>query len=217
VRTGRLRAELPPGADEARLPLPGLGNGTWITLEVEAVVPPGARGWWSAAGAYEPRPAAADASLEAARQALARPVVLVDPVFGRLTLDRRLGWFEGRCRRPGLDCKVTVERTAVEEDPASDQRDVDAAREAALMLERRLSDLLAAAVEELLPVWNDHWSDGSDPLDAVGMRSQLVLDGVELSATGLTLWLEAGELFGGHAVEVRLSPAGEFLEAGLAG
>lgn len=217
VRTGQLRVELPPGAEETKRPLPGLGNGTWIDVQVEAVEPPSPRGWWNAVGAREPRPFTPDEPLEAARQALARPVVLVDLVLGRLTLDRRFGWFEGRCRRPGLSCRVTVERTETEEDPASDQRDVDAAREAVLMLERRLPDLLAAAVGELLPVWNDRWSDGSAPIDAEAMRRRLVLDGVELSASLHTLWLEAGDLFGDHGVEVGVSPEGEFLWAGLAG
>lgn len=217
ARADRLRIELPPAA-EAQLRDGTVRRGAPVEVTVSELAPPKSGIWcWEARATTPVRPATPGAALVELRRRLGSPVVVTDLVLGRLTLDRELDEYRGRCRRRGLECPIVVSRSSGADDRAADRRDVATAREAVLRLEGRVPELLAAAAGELAPVWNRHWRDGDAELDAHALAARLSLSSIEIDPSRHTLMLDAGELFGEHQIELRLSPHGDVQEVGLAG
>lgn len=217
VRAEPLRVVLPPEQEDLQVRTGRFLKGAAVTIDVRTIEPPGEVPYWNAEGALPVRPASPGKALMALRHRLEQLVVFVDAVLGLLTLEREYHRFRGSCRCRGLSCDVLVTRTALEEDREADQRDIDTAREAVVRIVTRLPEVLDAAAAELHGVWNQSWRQERLPLSRKAFAEQLKIRTIEIERARHTLWLDAGDLFDGHEVELRLSPSGEIEEVGLAG
>jgi len=130
-----------------------------------------------------------------------KPVVVGTKQFGKLVLDPKSGWFDGKARWRWRKVEVHFEK--------GEDGSLDGALATAEVLwsdqagwKRRVD---AIAVEELLPVKNDSWlEEGEVPLTPKAFKSKMTLTSINLRPDGnFAFWYDDGDLFLGHWIEVR--------------
>jgi len=141
-----------------------------------------------------------DAELQAQAERLQQPVTHDDPQLGVFTLDRRVGWFCARTAWNGREIELNLE---------ADQPDqLAAALQVAHALwadgatwERRIR---AHAVEQLLPLKNEHWLDEDEaPLAPEAFAARMTLRSIGLTPDGgFDFWHDDGDLFRGHSIRI---------------
>lgn len=141
-----------------------------------------------------------DAELAAIRDELAKPVVVDDPQFGSLTLDRALDWYAGSIDWLGQEVRLTVTPEAVDEPQAA----VQVARALAKDAEAWQARVRDYAVQKLLGLKNESWlGDDEPPVDAETFLSRMTLTTISVSEGGSwSFWHEDGGLFAGHSILV---------------
>ena len=157
-----------------------------------------------------------DPELQAAAEELKRPVQVVHADLGTLTLDRRVMHFDARLPTAGASKGVRVSVRAEGDTPSA------SGIEAAVRVVRDLPAITAKArrwaAGDLHQVWDKNWrEEGTPAIDVAAFGERFDLREIDVSANRLTFWFDDGGLFLGHAIEVRCSLDGEFIECGLAG
>jgi hypothetical protein len=160
-----------------------------------------------------------DAEMQAAARDRARPRSVDDIVLGTLTLDRRVDWYAGTRKANAGSYRVAVST----DDPDDDVGVLEAIRRAGPIVEQIDRDsssgrLLDAIADKMLDLYNDTWREEGPRLSRSAFKKRFTLTSVVVSADRSTAWFDCDEsLFGGHEVQVRLSPQGEVTEVCLAG
>ena len=145
-------------------------------------------------------PDGSDPDLNQAAADLQKPVVLQDPQFGDLSLDRRVNWYTARTEWNGVvvDLHITPD----------DSGALDAALGVARALwnqqeewARRIGDY---AVQKLLPLKNESWLDEEEvAFSADQFKARMTLESVTAMPDGsFDFWHNDGDLFLGHSIQI---------------
>lgn len=142
-----------------------------------------------------------DVDLTKIGEALKQTVTYEDEEFGVLTLDRGLGWFEGRTHWNGDEVHIHLNL----KDDSSDEIDPVALAN----LKRMFSDqkdwqsrLKSFAANEMLDLKNDSWL-GEDESDVTSLEFQerMSIDSISAYSDGdFEVFFDDGELFWGHSI-----------------
>jgi hypothetical protein len=139
---------------------------------------------------------AAAADLHARAAALQQPVTQTDPLFGTLTFDRSLDWWdgsglwEGRPVQLHFDAELTAAletaRALWSEQPTWDHRVRD------------------YAVQKLLPLKNEEWlGEDEAELSPEAFVSRMALESITFYDEGeFSFMYDDGDLFWGHAIQI---------------
>ena len=142
----------------------------------------------------------ADAELHEYLVELQKPITHDDARFGTLVFDRSLNWFTAE-----VDwCDVDIDLCFALEDPAE--------LENALKVANTLWDdqqgwqqrAVDFAIEELLPIKNEHWLEGGEPdVTADEFKRRMAIVSISAYPDGeFEFWFNDGDLFWGHAIQV---------------
>jgi hypothetical protein len=136
-------------------------------------------------------------------------------VFGELTWNSELGWFEGRTTCGDMVCDVHV---SVDDEEAPH----GSTGEAVPALERargRVSEFKAKAAEQLLELYNDEWrNEGESTKSADEFIAHLQLDSLSGYPDGtVEVSFTVGELFAGHIVLMSVESDGSVSQVDIAG
>lgn len=162
------------------------------------------------------RSTTAGPELLATKERQATATCVKDRVLGELTLERHLGCHAGFRRTAKLEYEVLVE-TPDPDDEGKVGKLIDRARKLALQVEKRLPKISQAVADDLLDQCNGTWRPTEPPLSPAAFKRQLSPTSLHIAAGRVTLDLAAGDLFGDHIVEVRMSPRGKINEILIAG
>jgi hypothetical protein len=141
--------------------------------------------------------------------------VIVHPVFGELRWDRKCSWWFAELSVP------SAKRLGVIVNPGDEDRFVFLEPAAKLYrrvfkAERRI--LRDAIREKLLELYNDVWRQGEPKLTEKRLMDRLGLSLIDIdTVVPLTIWYEAGALFGGHSVAVEIDDELQFQDVDLRG
>jgi hypothetical protein len=163
-----------------------------------------------------------------------------DPFFGDLRWETESGsWYfvaragengvEGYIRpelptpQPAITRLVNRVKAVLGYQPEDRQRAVDIsplleqARTIVETIDEFEQRVMSAAADRLLDLYNNNWSGGAT-LDRAGFLSRLRFSSVTIEHDGsVRAWLDAGELFSWHGIEVRLNSDGSIEDACLVG
>lgn len=160
-------------------------------------------------------PESGDEELEASLSDALKPVFVDDADLGRLVLNRLSDCFEGN-----LTWRASSIGISFYGEDADGQR---TAREALRAICKDLTDLDARAREyaagELLTLFNEEWSDDDEPEhSADDFTARLTLTDISASEDGdFEFWYDDGDLFCGHAIQVRGNLTDGFTNADIVG
>lgn len=159
-----------------------------------------------------------DPAVQSARAALDAPVVVEDPLLGKLTLNRQFGWFEGERIMNGGTYTISVTQTAGVDNRKRDLRDIRRAGTVVSDFEKRLSAIQNAILGEMLPLYNDGWREDREELTADAFLARIRLVSAVTYPDGhATLYFDDGDLFYRHTIEVRLGKHARVREVCLSG
>jgi hypothetical protein len=172
---------------------------------------------WVARGRLPIERMRASAKLARARRALETKVVVRDAILGRVVRQRRADEFAVMVSLGARRCELTIACSGRGDDPDRDRRDV--ARAAALLtkVQHDLAKTLDAVTRRSLPLYNRTWRQDRAVLTRATFRDRLTPSSLSIHDDGsATLWVDSGDLFWDHAIQVRLAPGGAIREMGLA-
>ncbi|SFH61715.1 DUF2262 domain-containing protein [Planctomicrobium piriforme] len=143
----------------------------------------------------------ANPDLLAIAEELKKPVTVVAGRFGTLTLDRRIDHFDGEAIWNGEKTKVTFRS----KDGKPDQAAIENSEKLwsnEFHWEKRIKVI---AVEDLLELKNENWSDEDDPeFTAEEFVKRMTLQTICVQNDGrFEFWYDDGDLFSGHSIVVR--------------
>lgn len=133
-----------------------------------------------------------------------------DEVLGVLVFDERTRGY--RARREGHELVVYLDG----------ERDVSphlVAARSLLDVERKLPSIVKAAAAKMYPIWNGTWRQPGERQQERGFAAKLSVTSITMSCEApgrITVWLDDGNQFGGHSIEVRVED-GAVVSANLAG
>lgn len=132
----------------------------------------------------------------------ARPVIVRDPMLGRIKLDRSLGAFDGKVTLWGKRRKFSVE---VGRDHDQDAAIADAKKSFA-WIERSRERIEKAVVAKLFKEYDQgEWRDGRPRITKEKFLARIKVESVAAYGGGLAqLYLGAGTLFHGHGIDVKI-------------
>ena len=201
----RLRAEVRPCA-------------VWhvrATIAAEA----SAHGWLLARVVERVGVEPADAELTAIAEQLQQPVVVDDPQFGPLTLDRRSNQFRGEVEWNGRRVGLTIPATSDAQAIAADMLAVARALWTNSAAWQRRVQAFAAA--RLLPLKNGTWlGDDEAEVSTEEFVSRMRLKSISIDDADdgrFTFWHDDGDLFWGHAIQITGTLANGPTEADIPG
>ena len=152
---------------------------------------PNDAGWW---GKPNGTPGRIRANAKRAIKAPQATRHIDDEVLGRLRLNRQFDWYEGTRKFRHREYQVAV----MTPDP-DDAKKVTAAVKRATKhihnIERDLSELREAIVDELLEVYNTKWRGRGRPLSRAGFKKRLSLNFVVIQSRRTTAHFSASSLF----------------------
>ncbi len=140
----------------------------------------------------------ADRALEYALEQYRQPVTITHDLFGELTLNRSVDWFEGKGNWLNHPVDISFSLDG-DESPA-------AAIETAVSLWENMSywneQVNDYAVLQLLQLKNDNWlGEGQTPLSAGDFLQAISLESISFYPDGeFEFWYDDGDLFWGHSV-----------------
>jgi hypothetical protein len=141
-----------------------------------------------------------DAELKALAHELQKPVERKSAIFGRMILDRRVNWFEGKAIWHDSEVRI-----ALDMDDAESFESVEGIAAGVWQIHGRWQrELEEVAVRELLSVKNESWlEDGEGPISRDEFLARMKLESVTVRADGtVEFWHEDGDLFWGHMIKV---------------
>jgi hypothetical protein len=142
-----------------------------------------------------------DRDLAKIAASLQKPVVITHEILGELTLDRRFGSYSGRFKWLKNDVNISL-------DCASPDKPESTMEHALTLLSNQSewqSRVEDCALRELLDLKNASWrEDGEPELAGKDFLARISLETIWISHDGsFTFWFNDGDLFWGHAIEVR--------------
>lgn len=144
--------------------------------------------------------APSDAELEQEALELQKPITIDDSVFGTLTFNRDVSWWEGTATWQGrsirfhLDAENRAELTAA----------IQAARALWLAQPAWNERIRTYAVRELLPLKNSSWLEENEtPVTPAVFDRRMTLESITVTHKGgFSFFHDDGGLFWGHAIEI---------------
>jgi hypothetical protein len=155
-----------------------------------------------------------DVELKQFADQLQKPVTYEDPVFGVLTLNRRIGFYSAKVDWNGRRVSLNVSATK-----GNLVAGLKTAHELWKNQEEWDQRIKEFAVLKLLPVKNNSWTNEQyAPVSAEQFRERMRLQGITVySNDSFEFWHDDGDMFAGHLIEVSASLAGGPQRADLAG
>ena len=160
-----------------------------------------------------------DQELRRHAAALQKPVTRKDRVFGKLTYDRRLNWYEAKAKWNGKP--VRVQLSADEQRGGDDSLDVPLRTAHSLWREqakwsKRITEF---AIKKFLALKNDNWRDEDEPtVTAAEFARRMKLESISVNPDGsFTFWHDDGDLFWGHTIMVSANLKSGPTDADIAG
>jgi hypothetical protein len=146
---------------------------------------------------------------------LRQPVVIPTERFGDLVLNPTVNWLEGKADWNGKVIEITFAQDEGEE-LGELLKTAESLWSAQAAWKRRVDDF---AVRELLPLKNDAWlGDGEAELTPADFQARMQLVSISIGGDGrFEFWHDDGDLFGGHAIEIRGNLKDGLMDAGIAG
>jgi hypothetical protein len=143
-----------------------------------------------------------DVELGAEASRLQLPVTVDDAQLGRLKLDRRYDYFEGKIDWCGQPIRLTLK--AERGDAAPSGAAVATARALLADADGWRSRVNEFAVARLLALRNDNWRDTGEPaLDEPGFIARMRLESIAVDGDGgFDFWHDDGDLFWGHSIQI---------------
>ena len=132
---------------------------------------------------------------------LQEPVTLEDELFGKLTLNKRVNWYEAEAMWNGLHVKIQL--SVNEQDDAGESlKTAHALWQSQDEWDQRIHDF---AVQKLLPLKNDTWLDDDElEVTADQFKDRMTLEAVTVYSDGsFAFWHNDGDLFFGHAIMIK--------------
>lgn len=139
-----------------------------------------------------------------------------DELFGTLTWNADMEWWEGTWNSPDGD-SVVVYVVPEEEDDKCITQDSRAAFQRVLSQPPAFRQM---ATDDLLEHHNSHWhhDEKTPPLTSAQFQARMTLESIEIEADGdATAWYDDGDLFWGHSIRVPQAADGSFSEATFEG
>ena len=131
-----------------------------------------------------------------------KPEVIYDEVFGRLTWDAQLEWWEGSVEiSPGQEVEVSIqdEEGEAEESIARARRAYESVRDSGEYICR-------CAARELLAICNEEWNTG-DAFSEDEFIAKMSVDNVTLYPDGAAeVYYDDGGMFRGHKILISVDP-----------
>lgn len=157
---------------------------------------------WSAPVKLPVRRTKGSPELHAAIAERARPVIVRDPMLGRLKLDRRIGFFDGKMTLWGKRRAFSVE---IGRDHDLDAAIADAKKSFA-WIEKSREKIEKAVVAKLFKEYDKgEWRDGRPRITKETFLARIKVESVAAYGGGLAkLYLGAGTLFHGHGIDVKI-------------
>ena len=145
-------------------------------------------------------PTRSDKELNAELKRLKKPVRIKDPDFGTLALDRQASCVEGKMSWNGRRVRLCLETA----EPDEVEKALRVARTLWSGQKQWNTKVQAYAVKKLLPQLNKVWRDEDErPVSAQQFLKQIKLWNVAVWPEGeFEFWYDAGDLFGGHSMEI---------------
>lgn len=218
--TAPLRVEIPMSERKmnewmARLPI---GAVVRVSVQAPLAAPKKKNPIWCVRGRLPVERTPGSAALLAEALERQGPVVIRDEVLGKLTLERKYDWFEGRFTFEGRKCSLSIERASAKDDDERDRRTIASARAPLAKIVRARAAIRRAIVSKMLPLYNDNWRGDRPRLAAARFQARVRLASVVVSPNGrVTLYFEDGGLFYDHTIEVRLRKTGSIAVVCLSG
>jgi hypothetical protein len=158
---------------------------------------------------------AQDADLERVSAELQKPVIIDAGSLGQLEYERAYSWYSGRTMWCGKDVEIHLSCG----DPCESAAVVDVAKQLFADQpgwQQRVTDF---AIEQLLPLKNETWrEDDEAELTGEDFRSRMSLESIDIDESGVfTFWHDDGDLFWGHAIEIRGSLVNGLTHADIPG
>ncbi|MFZ5446359.1 MAG: DUF2262 domain-containing protein [Myxococcota bacterium] len=160
--------------------------------------------WFVAEQVTSLRKTRRELKLAEARARIDAPIRLRDEKLGHFTYDRGLDAFVTTRKVGGRRYELTIDHVSSRAPEEAGAKELAAAREPVLDLERRLSALVTAVTKEKLPLYNESWRGRRPVLDAKRFAARLRLSSVNVGARRITVFFADGGLFLDHVIEVRL-------------
>lgn len=141
-----------------------------------------------------------DTELEAIAVELQKPVVISTEKYGKLTLDRRINWFQGKTKWNGKRVEILFEADA--------DLHIDSQLATADKLFSKSDKWGQAvndfAIQELLDLANDWRDEDTKPITANQFLKRMRLKSISIQEDGrFEFWHDDGDLFAGHSIQVR--------------
>lgn len=156
-----------------------------------------------------------DVELNHHAEQLQKPVTCEDPVFGTLTLDRRIDQFTGDGIWGGQPVSLAISAR----EPDEVQQALAAAHSLWASQDRWNRRIRDFGTKELLAVKNANWLDEEDTeLTPDQFKSRMTLEAITVYPDGsFEFWHNDGDLFGGHSIQIGGSLTDGPTDAGIHG
>ena len=160
-----------------------------------------------------------DAEMNAFAAELQKPVTFEDAEFGTFTLDRGLNRFSAEVLWDGSPISLHLHLFP----PGPTQTALqDALRIARALWQDQRSwneRIRKYAVEQLLDAKTDNWLEADEAaLTAEQFNDRMTLDSITVDAGGtFECWFDDGDLFWGHAIDIRGTLTSGFIDGGISG
>jgi len=173
--------------------------------------------WWLVHGVAPVRTVRGNAAMREARAQLDAPVVIRDPLLGRMTLKRDLDWFIGTRRLNGRRYELSVSQSGKDDDRARDRSDLTRAGVVVQRFEGAMMEIRRAIARRMLSLYNDNWREEGPALTAERFLRMVKLSSAVVNGDGsASLYFSSGDLFSDHGIEVRIARSGRVTDVGLA-
>jgi hypothetical protein len=141
-----------------------------------------------------------DEELRQVAQQLREPVIVATSLFGPVTLDPQIGWFEGKAPWNGQMVKLYLQPD--DDDISGAIRTSESLWNEQATWTQRVDNF---AVEKLLPLKNDSWlGDDEREFTPQEFKKRMTLQSITVNGDGsFDFWHDDGDLFWGHSIEIR--------------
>jgi hypothetical protein len=148
-------------------------------------------------------------------QKLKKPVILETEGFGKLIFNRQINRFEGAADWNGQEISISF-RTG---ESQSIERGLKTAARLWTEQSRWKRRIETYAVKKLLRLKNSNWlNEDETPLTSAAFKERMTLESITVSNDGdFTFWHHDGDLFAGHAIEVRGNIERGLFDGGICG
>jgi len=131
--------------------------------------------------------------------------------FGTLKYDLNLNWWEGKTK---FQAKKIILYISAEED--NKFTPLDTLKERLKQLE--LLNFNQIAADGLLALHNEAWNEEEEDISSETFKKKVEVYNISLKEDGSsTIWLEDGDLFAGHLIQISLDAKNNVIDVGIAG